>query len=384
MKFNYDIGIVGGGGHVGFPLGLIFASKKKKVVLFDTNIKVLDGIRKGKIPFKEENATSYLKKFKKNIFLSSEIKILSSCKFIIVCIGTPVDKKTLLPELKPFLKFFYDIKNLISKEQHIIIRSSVYIGSIKKIIKITNSKNITYCPERIVQGKSLVELPKLPQIVSGNSKSSINEVVNLFKKICKKIILTTIDEAELIKLFSNAFRYVNFSIANEFYMICEKLNISFKKIRIHMRDGYSRSAPLPSAGFASGPCLFKDTMQLSNYFDNSFLLGNSAIQINENMPEFIFKRIKQKINLKNKTIGVLGLAFKAETDDIRDSLSIKLIKILKKNKINFCQSDEYYENKNNISYNKLIKKSDIIVIGVMHKKYQKIKFPKDKIVINMW
>jgi UDP-N-acetyl-D-mannosaminuronic acid dehydrogenase len=382
-SYFYDVCIVGGAGHVGFPLGLIFSSINKKVVLFDRDEKALDLISNGKIPFKEKYAVSYLKKYKKNIILSSDFNIIKSCKNIIICIGTPI-KKDFSPDLKPFFNFFYQLKKIINSNQQIIIRSSIYIGSAKKIKKILKTNNITYCPERIVQGLSLQELPKLPQIVSGYSKRSIRNVSDLFKQICKKIIITTVQEAELIKLFSNAYRYINFSISNEFYTICQNLKINFSRIRNHMRDGYSRNAPIATAGFASGPCLLKDTLQISNYFKSGFQLGLSAVKVNENMPNFIFKQLKKSFDLRNKVIGVLGLAFKAETDDIRDSLSIKFIEILKKNNIKFFQSDEYYHNSETIDKSDLIKKSDIIVIGVEHKKYKRLSIPKNKIVVNMW
>lgn len=382
-SYLYDICIVGGGGHVGFPLGLIFSSKNKKVVLLDRNKKVLDLISNGKIPFKEKFAVSYLKKYRRNIILSSDFNIIKSCKNIIICIGTPI-KKDFSPDLQPFFSFFHQLKKLINKNQQIIIRSSIYIGSAKRIKKILKTNNITYCPERIVQSLSLQELPKLPQIVSGYSNNSIRSVSYLFKQICKKIIITTVQEAELIKLFSNAYRYINFSISNEFYTICENLKMDFSRIRKHMRDGYSRNLSIATAGFASGPCLLKDTLQISNYFKNGFKLGLSAVKVNENIPNFIFKQLKKNFDLKNKVIGVLGLAFKAETDDIRDSLSIKFIKILKRNNIKFFQSDEYYHNSETIDKLELIKKSDIIIIGVEHKKYKTLTIPKNRIVINMW
>lgn len=298
-SYLYDICIVGGAGHVGFPLGLIFSSKNKKVVLFDRNKKVLDLILNGKIPFKEKLAISYLKKFRRNIILSTDINIVKSCKNIVICIGTPI-KKDFTPDLEPFFNFFRQLRKLINKNQQIIIRSSIYIGSAKKIKKILKTNNITYCPERIVQGLSLQELPKLPQIVSGFSNNSVRIVSQLFKQICKKIIITTVQEAELIKLFSNAYRYINFSISNEFYTICQNLNINFSKIRNHMRDGYQRNAPIAKAGFASGPCLLKDTLQISNYLKNGFQLGLSAVRVNENMPNFIFKKLKKKFDLKKK------------------------------------------------------------------------------------
>ena len=149
-----------------------------------------------------------------------------------------------------------------------------------------------------MQGKSITELPKLPQIVSGVSKNSINQSKKLFKLICKRIIVTSILEAELIKLFSNAWRYINFSISNEFYTICEKLGVNFKELRNNMVEGYDRNKNIPKAGFAAGPCLYKDTAQLNAFFKDSFTLGKTATKINTRFPYFIYSKMKNKF--KNK------------------------------------------------------------------------------------
>ena len=382
-NFKFDVCVVGGAGHVGFPIGLIFASKKLNICLLDSDENQLKKIMENKIPFKEKNGKKFLRKYKKNIFLTSDPKFIRESKNIIICIGTPI-KKNLKPELKNFFKFFKSIKKYLTKDQEIIVRSSVYIGSIEKIKKILNFNNIVYCPERIVQGLSLEELPKLPQIISGFNAKSIKNASYLFKKICKKIIITSVQEAELIKLYSNAYRYINFSISNQFYEMCASVGVSFSKVRNYMREGYERSASIPTAGFAAGPCLLKDTMQLNNYFRNKFTLGLSAMKINEGLPKFLLNQIENEYNLKKIKIGILGLAFKSETDDIRDSLSIKMIKLLKTKKIKFLQSDEYYTDSNNVDAEKLIKESDVIVVGVMHNKYKKLKFPKNKKIINVW
>ena len=288
--------------------------------------------------------------------------------------------------MKSFINFFYELKKIINKNQIIIIRSSIYPGICEKIYKIIENKckNLSYCPERIVQGKSIVELPKLPQLVSGKSKKAIVESGRLFKKVCKKIIYTEVIEAELIKLFSNAYRYIHFSISNQFYMLCQNLNLNFFKIRNIMRDGYTRNANIPMSGFTSGPCLLKDTMQLSSFYDHNFLLGHSAMSINEGIPKFILNKLEKKLNLKKKTVGVLGLTFKAETDDIRDSLSIKLLKLLKSKKIKTLQSDEYFKSRENISKKDLVKKSDIIIVSTPHKAYKNLKISKNKIVVDIW
>ena len=288
--------------------------------------------------------------------------------------------------MRSFINFFYQLKKFLKKDQIIIIRSSIYPGICNKIYRIIKSKckNLSYCPERIVQGKAISELPKLPQLVSGKNKKAILESSKLFRKVCKKIIYTKVIEAELVKLFSNAYRYINFSISNQFYMICQNQNLNFFKIRDIMKDGYLRNSSIPMSGFTAGPCLLKDTMQLSSFYNHKFLLGHSAMSINEGIPKFIINKLEKKFNLKKKTVGVLGLAFKAETDDIRDSLSIKLLQLLKSKKVKTLQSDEYFKTKENIDKIDLIKKSDIIIVSTPHKAYKKLKIGKNKILVDIW
>ena len=329
----------------------------------------------------------YLKNcLKRNLITTTnDLKTIKNSKYIIVCIGTPIDSK-LKPETKAFLSFFRKLLKFLHKDQLIIIRSSVYPGVIKKIGKFykQRQKNIVYCPERIVQSKALIELPKLPQIVSGFDSKNINLAKKLFAKICGEIIETSVLEAELIKLFSNANRYINFSIANQLYIICNHFELDFKRVREIMRNGYERNLNLSNSGFTAGPCLLKDTMQLTSFYKKKLDLGYAAMKVNESFPDLIIKKLSKIKNVKKKNIGLLGLAFKAETDDTRDSLSIKLLKILKKKKYKVLQSDEYYKNSKNISANLLIKKSDIIILGAPHKSYSKLKISNKKQLIDIW
>jgi len=360
MNSKRHISIIGGAGHVGFPLGLIFSSKGFKVSLIDNDLEKINKINVSKVPFLEENSQKLLNSMirKKRIFATNQLIEVLKSKYIIVCIGTPINKQ-LNPSLRSFISFFYRLKKFLKKNQIVIIRSSIYPGICDKIYKIIGNKckNLSYCPERIVQGKSIIELPKLPQLVSGKSKKAIAESGRLFRKVCKKIIYTEVIEAELIKLFSNAYRYIHFSISNQFYMICQNQDINFFKIRDIMRDGYLRNANIPASGFTAGPCLLKDTMQLSSFYNHKFLLGHSALSINEGIPK---------------------------SDDIRDSLAIKLLKLLKSKKIKTLQSDEYYKHKDNIDKRDLIKKSDIIILSTPHQAYKKLKIGKNKILIDVW
>ncbi len=381
-----DIAIVGGAGHIGLPLGILLANKKKRVVLYDKDKKNIDKINNLRMPFMEEGGSRLLKKNKKNIFATTEKKYLTNAKVVIICIGTPV--KNSKPDLLLFFKMFKEIKKYLNPKNLLVIRSSIYPGTCLKIEKFLGKKfrNISYCPERVVQGKSISELPKLPQIISGVSKNSINQSKKLFKIICKKIIITSILEAELIKLFSNAWRYINFSISNEFYIICEKLGINFKELRNNMIDGYDRNRNIPKAGFAAGPCLYKDTAQLNAFLKNSFSLGEAATKINRGFPYFIYSKMKNKFKKKlfSKRIGILGAAFKSDIDDIRDSLSIELYKFLKNKGLKVYISDEFVKMKEIIDKKILIKRSDIIILGVPHSSYKNIKIPKKKYLIDSW
>ena len=167
-------------------------------------------------------------------------------------------------------------------------------------------------------------------------------------------------------------------------MICRDQGLDFFKIRKIMREGYKRNHSIPISGFASGPCLLKDTMQLSSFYNHKFSLGRTAMSINEGLPEFIIRRLSVKYNLKNKIVGILGLSFKAGTDDIRDSLSIKLLKLLKLKKVKTLQSDEYFHHKDNVDKKTLIKNSDIIIIATPHKAYKKLKIKKNKLLVDFW
>lgn len=381
-----DIAIIGGAGHIGLPLGMLFAAKKKKVILYDKDSINLNKISNGKMPFLERGGDEFLKKNKKRIFTTQNKDDLKDVKILIVCIGTPVKKSK--PDLEFFFKLFKEIKPYITPEKLLVIRSSIYPGTINEIQKYLgkNFKNISYCPERVVQGNSIIELPKLPQIVSGLNPKSIKLSKNLFKMICKKIIITSVLEAELIKLFSNAWRYINFSIANQFHDICENFSINFSQLRKNMIDGYDRNKDIPKAGFAAGPCLYKDTAQLNTFLKNSFTLGIAATNINQNFPKKIYLKLQKKfgLKLKNKNIGILGVAFKSEIDDTRDSLAIELYKLLKRKKLKVNISDEYVKMKNIIDKKKLIKNSEILIIGAPHKSYKDIYIPKNKYLIDTW
>ena len=386
-SFKYDVVIIGGLGHIGLPLGIVFASKGLNVCLNDINKDVAKIVNKGEMPYVEYGAEPLLKETLKNgrLVVSLEPQCISDAKYVMIAIGTPVDEY-LNPKTRQFLEFIKDIKQYLDPSQVIIVRSSVFPQTLDQILSILGNDNkwhLAYCPERIVQGFAVQELEALPQIVSGFSDYAIEQSAKLFIKIAKKIIRTSISEAEFVKLFTNSWRYIQFAIANQFYMISESNGLDYNRIREIMIDGYDRSKSLPSAGFAAGPCLLKDTMQLSAFNSNQFQLGQAAMNINEGLPSYIVDNLSKEFDLTKKTIGILGMAFKANVDDIRDSLSYKLRKILIFRGANVLCSDEFVKDSSFMSQEELIQQSEIVIIGAPHETYSTIDFSNVKL-INIW
>jgi len=389
MKKNKtDICVIGGCGHVGLPLALCFADKGLEVSVYDINEESVKIVNDGVMPFLENGCEKLLKNnIGKNLHVSSNPKVISEAQFVIIVIGTPVDE-FLNPDRMIFKEFIDDYYKYFTDNQTLILRSTVYPGTSDWLHNYLEKKSkkihVSFCPERIAEGKAIEEIYNLPQIVSAYSSKVTKIVSNLFKKLTKDIIVLDPTEAELAKLYTNSWRYIQFAIANQFYMLANGHGKDFYKIYDAMTFKYPRTQSFPKAGFAAGPCLFKDTMQLSSFDNNKFFLGHSAMLINEGMPAFIAEELEKKFDLKTKTVGILGMAFKAESDDPRSSLSYKLRKILNiSSKKLFC-SDEYIENKSFVSKEELIEKSDIIILGVPHNNYDGINLPKDKYIYDMW
>ena len=381
------ISIIGGAGHIGLPLAVVLFDAGFEINIVDKDKKNISLINKGISPFYEDGLKQKLKKIYKNkkFKVSSNLKTIYDSNFIFICVGTPVNSD-LQPDLSNFFSLLGSLKKNLRKSSNLIIRSSIAPGIFKKIFNLFNKdkkiSNISYCPERVLQGKSLKELNEIPQIISSYDLKSSIVVDKLFRKICKKTIRCKPEEAEMIKIMSNAFRYINFSISNEFYRICDENNLNFEKIRRMMRMNYSRAGGLASPGFVGGPCLMKDTMQL-NYYDkrNNNILQHS-FQINEKLPNYIAKKIKN-LKINNKKVFILGKSFKPNNDDLRGSLTLNLMKILKKMNIKYNVYDPHVKKISKLELKKLIKNSNIFVLATGHNEFKKLKIPSNKYLIDM-
>jgi UDP-N-acetyl-D-mannosaminuronic acid dehydrogenase len=219
---------------------------------------------------------------------------------VVVVIGTPVDEH-LNPTFHSMRKFFSGLAAHLVDGQCIILRSTVYPGTTEKIrdlvAKAGKDVSVVFCPERVAEGKAMEELSSLPQIVSGYDERGVAMASELFGRIAKSIIRLEPLEAELTKIFANVWRYVQFATANQFFMIATDYGLDFYKIYDALTRDYPRMAGLPKSGFAAGPCLFKDTMQLAAATNNTFALGHAAMLINEGLPNFVVRHLKERHDL---------------------------------------------------------------------------------------
>jgi len=296
---KFDICIVGGAGHVGLPLAIVFASKGLKVLAYDINESVIKTVRKGKLPFVEHEAEPLLKAALKNkkLLLSSNPKDMASASAVIITIGTPVDE-FMNPDTKVMKQCIDELLPYLSDGQLVVLRSTVYPGTTQWLGNYFRSKkkkvHLAFCPERIVQGYAVRELQKLPQMVSGTTPQAEDLAAKLFESIAPEVVRLSPMEAEFAKLFNNAYRYIQFATTNQFYMIANSAGVDYERVLWGMKKDYPRSASMPSAGFAAGPCLLKDTMQLAAFSDNQFSLGHAAMTINEGLVLYIVGQIEKK------------------------------------------------------------------------------------------
>lgn len=388
MAKSYDICIVGGCGHVGLPLGMAFADQGQNVALYDINEPVIEKVNKGVVPFKENGAEEVLGRVIKNkkLLATNDPKVVADSKVVVLVIGTPVDEH-LNPKVSEIIRAVKEIQDYLDDEQLLVMRSTLFPGVTDKVHAYLQKQGkntlVAFCPERIVEGHALTELYELPQIVAGCTPEATDRAKALFGILTKKVVVTKPVEAELAKLMTNTWRYINFAISNQFYMIANASGHDFYNVYNAMTEDYPRLKAFAKAGLAAGPCLFKDTMQLSAFSGNNFFLGHSAMLVNEGLPGFIIDAMKRKQDLSNKTVGVLGMAFKGDNDDPRESLSYKLKKGLEVEADTVLCHDPYIKDPRFVSLDEIKEKADIVVLATPHSDYKTIDWG-DKEVVDMW
>lgn len=369
------ISIIGGCGHVGIPLGLALAHAGHYVNLVDINQAAVESINSGTLPFIEEGADEIMRQvLHKNLYATLDRAVVKSSDVVFFVTGTPVDEHH-NPKVHDVLNVINAYLEYLNSNTLVILRSTVYPGVIDIVDNLLTEKLgqslLAFCPERIVQGKGIEEIFQLPQIVSGTTPKAQELAAALFSSIAPKTIPLAPKEAEVAKLMTNSWRYLEFAIANQFYMMAEAQGLDFFKIFNSLKDDYPRARHYARPGLAAGPCLFKDTMQLSAFHKSNFFLGQAAMLVNEGLPVFLVDQMEQKLGtLKNKKIVILGMTFKANNDDTRESLAFKLKKNLEIRMAKVLPSDPYVSD--TLPLEEALHHADGVILGVPHKEYMSL------------
>jgi len=387
-KSGLDVVVVGGCGHVGLPLGIALSDCGLKVALYDIAVETVNRVNAADLPFDEPGAATVLTKVIKNKALraTTDRNIISDAKNVVVVIGTPIDEH-LNPDLNAVSAAIEDIGECLVDGQLLVLRSTVYPGVTAMIERLVERRgldvDVAFCPERIAEGKAMTELYTLPQIVAARNDRARERAEELFRNLTSEIVNLEPEEAELAKLFTNVWRYIKFATANQLYMIANDFGLDYERIRSALAYEYPRAADLPSAGFAAGPCLFKDTMQLAAFNNNNFHLGQASMMINEGLPLYVVSRLEQNYELSNLSVGILGMSFKAESDDIRSSLSYKLKRILRfKAKRVLTHDPLVTVDDELVSLEEIVNESDLLIIGSPHHEYKNLEISVP--VVDLW
>ncbi|OGO53853.1 MAG: nucleotide sugar dehydrogenase [Chloroflexi bacterium RBG_16_72_14] len=384
-----DVVVLGGGGHVGLPLSLAFASAGLHVGIYDINEATLERIGRGEMPFLEHGADQLLADVLPTglLELSSDPAVMARADTVVVVIGTPVDE-FLGPSMRVFERAVDQIAPHVRDGALIVLRSTVYPGTSEYVAIAMAERgcrvDVAFCPERIAEGHALEELRSLPQVVGADTPQAGDRAEALYRRLAAKTIRTTTREAELAKLFTNTWRYMKFAIANQFLAIADQAGVDYTNVLRAVREDYPRAADLPGPGFAAGPCLFKDTMQLAAFTADHFPLGQAAMQINEGMPAYIVSALERRHgSLRGRSIGILGMAFKAESDDIRASLSFKLRKLLEWAGARVLATDEYVTDDRLVPLAEVLERSEILIVGAPHRAYRSLDLAGRE-VVDIW
>jgi UDP-N-acetyl-D-mannosaminuronic acid dehydrogenase len=388
-SFEYDICVVGGCGHVGLPLAITFAGRGRRVCVHDINDRAVRTVREGRMPFLELGAEPVLREvIGHTLHVANDPGLIARAQYVIVVVGTPVDE-----HLNPT---FHAMRRFIERQllphlvdgQCLVLRSTVFPGTTAKLGDLVAASGrdvrVAFCPERVTEGRAMHELTEFPQIVSGCDAQAEEMVAELFGTIAPSVIRLAPLEAEFTKIFANVWRYIQFAATNQFFMVATDHGLDYYRILDALTRDYPRMAGLPRSGFSAGPCLFKDTMQLAAAAANGFAMGHAAMLVNEGLPNYVVGQLKARFPVHKLTVGILGMAFKAESDDPRESLSYKLRKILEYEAAQVACTDDYIKDPSFLPLDELVRQADILIVGAPHRAYREIVFPEGKHVFDVW
>jgi UDP-N-acetyl-D-mannosaminuronic acid dehydrogenase len=373
---SHDVAVIGLG-RVGLPLAITFADHGLSVLGIDKDAELLGTLKAGRMPFKEPDTEDPLARVvaSQHLELSERAADAAQAEAIVLTLGTPSfshieidmsDIRTVLDALLPYLR-----------EGHLLVlRSTVaphttefVAGYLEKNRGFTVGENIfvAHVPERIAADRFMAEIGALPCIVGGVGEGSGERAARLFEVLGAPIVQTTPVQAELAKIWANILRYATFALPNLLMMDCERYGANvFEVIDLINRD-YPRGG-IAQPGFTGGTCLRKD-FAFSEERSNAPGMLLAVSRVNESVPLFLVEGVKRRLgDLRERKVAVLGLAFKGDTDDARDSLSHKLIRLLERELADVAVHDPVVATPTT-GFDDAVAGADVVVVATNHSAY---------------
>lgn len=381
-------------GYVGFPLACLCAEKGMEVYGVDVSKKKVSLIAQGISPMDDSDLKDKAKKLKGKIKATQDFKEpLKNSSVVVVCVPTPVDQNH-LPDLDPLKSACESVSKSLQKETLVVIESTIFPGTIEEIVFPILKKSgikfyLAHCPERIDPGNKKYTIKNIPRVVAGIDEKSTKMAAEFYKKIIDAPIteLSSVKAAEATKIMENTFRDINIAFVNEMAMSFDKASIDIiEVIKAASTKPFAFMPHYPGAG-VGGHCISVDPYYLISKakqlgFEHEFL--KLARKINEGMPYYTVGMMENQLkklnkSIKNAKIGILGLAYKANVDDIRESPALNIIDILKRKNAEIFVFDPYVREKSNVnSMEELLKQSDYIILVTDHKEFKEMDLDKLK------
>ena len=395
-KFKQDLGVIGLG-YVGLPLVVESCNSGLKVFGYDNNSDKVKKLQNGTSPIEDISDEMLKKALQKDLTISDSPEALKDCEHIVISVPTPLTDYQ--PDLSYVKAAARTIAENISKDQVIILESTTYPGTtievlIPEIESISELKagkdfHVGYSPERIDPGNETWNFKNTPKVISGIDDSSTKKIKNFYEKIIDEVVeVSGTKEAEMVKLLENTYRHVNIAFINELAILCNMLDIDIWEVVEAAKTkpfGFESFRPGPGVG---GHCIPIDPNYLSfktRQIGKPVRFVELAQEINNTMPSYIVSRILEKMNslqkpMKNSNILILGVAYKKDISDTRESPSIDIIENLVSKGVNVSFYDPYVESLDlNVSVNKEQDISnfdnyDLILFHTSHSEFSKINF----------
>jgi UDP-N-acetyl-D-mannosaminuronic acid dehydrogenase len=370
---NSDVSIIGLG-RVGLPLALSFADRGLSVIGIDNDAARLRAVADGVMPFSEPGAQELLERVHRGdrLRLSERAADAAGARHIVITLGTPSFSHIEI-DMRDIRRALDDLLGLIEPGHALTLRSTVAPGTTEFVagylakhrgFQIGSEVFVAHAPERIAAGRFLDEIDTLPCIIGGVGDRSGEVVAGLFEAFSAPIVQTTPVQAELAKIWTNILRYTQFALPNLLMMDCERYGANVFDVIGLVNHDYPRGG-LAQPGFTAGTCLRKDfTFSEERSNAPGMLLGVS--RVNESVPLFLIEGVKRRIGtLANRRVAVLGLAFKADTDDERDSLAHKLVRLLERELADVTAHDPHVATPT-ASLNDALTSADVVIVATNH------------------